>query len=299
MSLLALQGSFELGLLYCLVAMGLFISYRVLGIADLTVDGSFTLGACVSAVFTVIGHPLLGIILAILAGALAGSFTALLQTKFKVPPILAGIVTMTGLYSINLRVMGKKPNISILGKDSLFTMTSGVFSEQYYKLITPLIIVAAVVIFFIFFLKTPLGLSIRATGDNPDMVSSSSINPDFTKTIGLSMANGIVALSGALLAQYQQFSDMSMGIGMVIIGLASLIIGEVIIGQSSIPRNIIAVVVGSIIYRIIIAFALKSAISPSDLKLVSALIVGLAISFPAIKENYKLYRLRKAGDKHA
>ncbi len=299
MTLLAFQGAVELGLVYSLVALGLFVSFRVLGVADLTVDGSFTLGAAVTAVYAANGQPLTGMALALLAGAGAGFITAQLQTRCGVQPILSGIVTMTALYSINIRVMGGRSNIPLLGKTTLFTYFEQWAGPELYRLAALLLCVAVVALVLILFLATPLGLSVRATGDNPDMVSSSSINPAFTKTVGLCIANATVALSGSLLAQYQQSTDISMGIGTVVIGLASLIIGEVLLGQRSIPLHVAAVVAGAAIYRIIIAFALRAAISPSDLKLVSALIVAAAISYPAVRERIAFHRLRKAGEQDA
>lgn len=299
MSMIALQGAVELGLIYSLVALGIFISYRILNIADLTVDGAFTLGAAVSAVMTAAGHPLAGALLALVAGALAGLATALLQTKLKVQPILAGIITMTALYSINLMVMGGKSNIPLLKKETLFTLASRFLPEGFYKLALTLGVAAVVSVALAVFLRTQLGLSIRATGDNRDMVSSSSINPAFTTTVGICISNAIVALGGALLAQYQMFSEITLGTGMVVIGLASLIIGEVIIGTRTIPRSILAAVVGAILYRVIIALALRASVSSSNLKLVSAAIVAAAISYPAIKEHWEFRKLRKAGERDA
>ncbi|MEM1483677.1 ABC transporter permease [Oscillospiraceae bacterium PP1C4] len=294
MSLFALQGAIELGLIYALMALGLFVSYRILDIPDLTVDSSFTLGAAVCAVLTVAGHPYLGILCAVAAGWCAGSLTAFLQTKLHIQPILAGILAMTGLYSVNLRVMSGKPNISLLNTSSVFSMASGTLG----KMAVAFVFVAISCAFLIIFFRTQVGLCIRATGDNEDMVRSSSINTDRMKFIGLGLANALVGLSGALLAQYQSFSDMSMGIGMVVIGLASLIIGEVIFGKPSVWRNIISVVLGAVIYRTIIAFVLARGMDPSDLKLISAVIVTLAISYPVLSRQYKLYKLMKEAKKN-
>ena len=296
MSVAVLKGSVELGLIYCLVALGLLLSYKILGLADLTVDGSFTFGAAVSAIFTSMGHPFLGIILAIIAGACAGYVTSVLQTKLKVQPILAGIITMTALYSINLMVMGNKSNLPLLKKETVFTFFSEFVPKEYVKIILPLVVVVIVVLALSVFLKTRLGLSIRATGDNRDMVSASSINPNFTTTVCLCIANALVALSAGLLAQYQMFSEITLGTGMVVVGLASLIIGEVIIGTRSMMHGIMGAIIGSIIYRFIIAIALNASVSPSNLKLVSAIIVAIAISWPAIKEKIQLHQLRKAGE---
>ncbi len=289
MSLFALQGAVELGLIYALMSLGLFVSYRILDIPDLTVDSSFTLGAAVAAMLTVAGHPYLGLGLAVAAGTLAGCLTAFLQTKLQIQPILAGILSMTALYSINLHVMDGKAQVSMLKTASLYTLSSGKFS----KLLVSGAILLAVCLMLGFFFRTQLGLCIRATGDNEDMVRSSSINTERMKFIGLGLANALVALSGGMLAQYQNFADLSMGIGMVVIGLASLIIGEVIFGRPDIPRNILAVVLGSIIYRTIIAFVMARGMSPNDLKLISAAIVVLAISYPAILQKVRVRKLMK------
>lgn len=280
------MSAIELGLMYTLLTFGLFISYRILDIPDLTVDGTFTLGAATAVVMTTAGHPYLAIGMALIAGTLAGMTTAFLQTKLKIQEILAGILTMTGLYSINIMVMGNKSNISLLGCETLFTKMKPVMGKGTGMVIA----LAAVILCYIglyIFLHTKLGLSIRATGDNEDMVRSSSINVDRMKIIGLGLANGLVGVSGALLAQKQAYADVTMGTGMVVIGIASLIIGEVIVDifikERSIGTNILAAVLGSIIYRVIISAALAINISATSMKLVSALIVILAISYPVIR----------------
>lgn len=295
MSLFALQGAVELGLIYSLLALGLFVSYRILDIPDLTVDSSFTLGAAVSAVFVTAGHPYLGIIMAVAAGWLAGCLTAFLMTKLKIQPILAGILSMTALYSINLRVMGGRANISLLGTDSLFSNAKGTFG----KMLIAFLFIVLVCIFLVLFFRTQTGLCIRATGDNEAMVRSSSISTDRMKFIGLGLANALVGLSGGLIAQYQSFTDLSMGIGMVVVGLASLIIGEVIFGRPSIWRNVVAVVLGAVIYRCIIAFVFAQGMPTNDLKLISAVIVALAISYPLIISQYRLMKLRREASRHA
>lgn len=299
MTLVAFQGALELGFIYALVSLGLFVSYRVLDVPDLTVDGSFTLGCATSAIFTTMGMPILGLFMAIVAGMLAGCVTAFLQTKLKIQPILAGIITMIALYSINLRVMGNKSNLSVVGDETVFSMLKAFFLEPVVKMGLPILLVAVVVVLLILFFRTQLGLSLRATGDNEDMVRSSSINTNLTKTVGLAMANGIVALSGGLLAQYQGFSSIDLGTGMVVLGLAALIIGETLLSRRNIPLNIIAVVVGSILYRIIIAVVLQVNISTNDLKLISAVIVTIAISKPVIVERYRLMKLKRRGKQDA
>ncbi len=297
MSLTLLQGTLEQGLIYSLVALGLFLSFRILNIADLTVDGGFTLGCATGAVATLAGHPFLGLWLALGAGALAGLITALLQTKLKVQPILAGIITMTALYSINLMIMGNRANLPLLKCETIYTLLAPYLPAGYDKLIVIGCIVAVVVILLYVFLKSGTGLAVRATGDNPDLVRSSSINPSFTITIGLCLANAMVALSGAMLAQYHLFSDITNGTGMVLIGLASLIMGEAIIGRGSMQRCLFSTLIGSIIYRLIIAVAITSSLAASNLKLISAVIVAISISWPAIQEKIEFFKLKQASKK--
>ena len=293
MSLTVLQGAVEQGFIYSLVALGLYLSYRTLDVADLTTDGSFTLGAACSAILTIGGHPVQGLLLALAAGALAGFVTALLQTRLGVQPILAGIVTMTGLYSVNLMVMGGRSNLNMLKEENVFTAAEGLLGPAG-KLVLAGILALLVGAGLALFLRTQLGLSIRATGDNREMVAASSIDPAFTTTVGLCAANAMVALSGGLLVQYQKFSDISLGTGMVVIGLASLIIGEVVMGRRSVARGIAAALVGAVIYRIIIATALVSTkVGAQNFKLVSAVIVAAAISWPAIREKLRFYQLRR------
>lgn len=294
MSLTLLQGTLEQGLIYSLVALGLFLSFRILNIADLTVDGGFTLGCAVSAVATLAGHPFMGLWLALAAGALAGLVTALLQTKLKVQPILAGIITMTALYSINLMIMGNRANLPLLKCETIYSLMNPYLPSGYNKLIVISCIICVVMILLYVFLKSGTGLAVRATGDNPDLVRSSSINPSLTITIGLCLANAMVALSGAMLAQYQLFSEITTGTGMVVIGLASLIMGEAIIGRGGMLRCLLGTLIGSIIYRLIIAFAITTSLAASNLKLISAVIVAISISWPAIKEKIELFKLRKA-----
>lgn len=294
MSLTLLQGTLEQGLIYSLVALGLFLSFRILNIADLTVDGGFTLGCAVSAVATLAGHPFMGLWLALAAGALAGLVTALLQTKLKVQPILAGIITMTALYSINLMIMGNRANLPLLKCETIYSLMNPYLPSGYNKLIVISCIICVVMILLYVFLKSGTGLAVRATGDNPDLVRSSSINPSLTITIGLCLANAMVALSGAMLAQYQLFSEITTGTGMVVIGLASLIMGEAIIGRGGMLHCLLGTLIGSIIYRLIIAFAITTSLAASNLKLISAVIVAISISWPAIKEKIELFKLRKA-----
>ena len=277
-SMAVITSALELGFIYALVALALFLSFRVLNIADMTTDGAFTLGCAVSATVALAGHPFLALPAAMLAGACAGIVTALLQTKWGVPSILAGIITNTGLYTVNLAVMGFSSNVNMLKATTLFTAFPGM------KLIPAVIITVLIAAMLVVFLSTRLGLSIRATGDNPDMVRASSINTGLTITIGLAVSNSITALSGAVLAQYQKTADINLGTGMVIIGLASLIIGETVFRGRKTWVKALGAVVGCIAYRFIIAIALRMDLPSECLKLVSAIIVAIAIALPTIKK---------------
>lgn len=277
-----LINALELGCIYSLVALALFLSFRVLNIADMTTNGAFTLGCAVSATLAVAGHPYLAFPAAMLAGATAGFITAVLQTRFRIPSILAGIITDTGLYTVNLAVMGFSSNVNLLKKATLFTDVKP-FLGPCYRLIPSAAVALLIAGLMILFLKTRLGLSIRATGDNPDMVRASSINTAFTVTVGLCIANALTALSGALLAQYQKSADINLGTGMVIIGLASLIIGEALLPKGRLWLKVLGAILGSVVYRFIIAMALRIDLPTECLKLVSAVIVALAIGLPALR----------------
>ena len=277
-SMAIVTGALELGFIYALVALALFLSFRILNIADMTTDGAFTLGCAVSATVALAGHPFLALPAAMFAGACAGVITALLQTKWGVPSILAGIITNTGLYTVNLAVMGFSSNVNMLKAATIFSAFPGM------KLIPAVIITVFVAAVLVIFLNTRLGLSIRATGDNPDMVRASSINTGLTITIGLALSNSITALSGAVLAQYQKTADINLGTGMVIIGLASLIIGETVFRGRKIWVKALGAVVGCIVYRFIIAIALRLDLPSECLKLVSAVIVAIAIALPTIRK---------------
>ena len=288
------QTALELGFQYALVAMALFLSYRVLDIADLTTDGCFILGCAVSVSLTAAGYPFLAIPAAMAAGACAGFVTAFLQTKLGVPSILAGIVTNTGLYTVNLMAMGWKANQSLLRQDTIFTLfrDTGIGGSWNAILLSAGITVLAGVL-LVAFLGTRLGLSIRATGDNRDMVRASSINPTFTITIGLCIANALTGLSGAVVGQAQKTADINAGTGVVVIGLACLIIGETIVGRGAMFRGAVAVIVGSILYRFIYAIVLYTKVVPIDcLKLVTAIVVGLAIAAPTLK-SWAAFQARK------
>lgn len=298
--LLISQTALDLGFQYALVAMALFLSYRVLDVADLTTDGCFVLGAAVSVTLTAAGHPILAIPAAMAAGACAGFVTAFLQTRMGVPSILAGIITNTGLYTVNFFAMGRSSNASLLRANTVFNLfrdaVNSVFGVEGWSdtVLSVLITVIAGILLYLF-LGTRLGLSIRATGDNRDMVRASSVNPSYTITVGLCIANALTALSGAVVGQYQKTVDINMGTGIVVIGLACLIIGETVLGRRTIGKGIIAVMVGAVIYRFIYAIVLYTKVVPVEcLKLFIALIVALAIAAPTIKESVGLEKRRLA-----
>lgn len=283
-----IQTALQLGCVYSFVALALFLSYRILDIADLTTDGCFVLGMAVSVSCCAGGHPFAGVILGMIAGGCAGCVTAILQTQLGVPSILAGIVTNTGLYTINLMAMGWSSNISLLKNETIFSLFKKTnIGGAWNAIILAGMIALCAMVLMKWFLSTRLGLSIRATGDNRDMVSASSINPRFTILAGLVVANMFTGLSGALAGQLQKSADINAGSGIVTIGLATLIIGETLIqGRKSIGRNICACFVGNIVYRCIYAFVLQTHIIPVEgLKLMTAIIVALAIAAPYIKEN--------------
>ncbi len=297
MSFYSFLSAIELGLIYSLTALGLFLSYRILNVPDLTADGSFTLGAATAIVFTLMGHPIFGIFAAALAGALSGVVTAFLQTKMKIQPILAGIITMTALYSINLMVMDNKANLSITSEQSLYTAVGQLVGKKAQGMVLSFMTAAGVIILLVLFFHTRLGLCVRATGDNEEMVRSSSVNADGMKAIGLATANACIALSGAMIAHYNCYAEVKMGIGMVVIGLASLIIGEIAVElfakNKTIFLSVFAAVIGSVLYRLIIAQALEMNFSASCLKLITAVIVAAAMSYPAVRETIEFYRKRR------
>lgn len=288
--------SMEVGLLYGLVALALYISFGLLKIADLSTDGCFTLGCAVGASMTVAGHPFLALPAAMAAGILSGYVTAFLQTRLGVESILAGIIVNTGLYTINFLAMGSSSNLNIFGSDTIFSLAKGVSSAGWYRKLFTLIILLCIVLVICFilhwFLNTTLGLSIRATGDNENMVRASSVNPAFTITVGLCISSALTALSGALLAQYQKSCDINFGTGQVTIALASLMIGETLVRRGSIFKRTIGVILGSCLYRLIVAIAMKFNMPAEFLKLASALIVTAAIVIPYIKDKAAFYRRR-------
>ncbi|MFV0351323.1 MAG: ABC transporter permease [Oscillospiraceae bacterium] len=293
MSLYLIQGAVEEGFIYAFVALGLFISYKILNIADLTTDGSFALGCVVAAVFADQGHPYISIFAALGAGALAGLVTAFLQTKMKVPPILAGIITMTGLYSINVLILGGSPLLYFLKKPTIYSFANSIVGETYGKLVTLVILCAIVSVLLVLFFGTQLGLSIRATGDNRDMVSASSINPAFTTTIGLMLSNALIAMSGALWAHSTSQGNINIGTGTVVIGLASLILGGIFFRGARVWIGVCGAIVGAVLYRLVLAMALRGTGDPTYLKLVSAVLVAAVISYPAVKGYIAAYLHRK------
>lgn len=294
MSFLVVQGTMEQGLMYAIMVLGVYLTFRILDYADLTVDGSFTLGAATVASLITAGYnPWLATGVAFFVGCLAGVFTGILHTKFKITPLLSGILTMTALYSINLRIMGKA-NISLLRMRTIFSDFSSLpHLEKYGILVLAFLTVAVIGILVYIFLETEFGLALRATGDNELMIRSLGVNTDIMKITGLALSNGLVATAGSFVAQNQLFADISMGIGMIIIGLASVIIGEVLIGTSSIARAVFAVLCGGVIYRFIIAIVLQLGLEATDLKLVTALIVIFALISPGIKKRIALPAVNK------
>lgn len=273
-------GAVELGLLFSFMALGVYITFRILDFPDLTVDGSYTTGGAIAAVMITSGFsPWVASLAAMGGGMVAGMCTGLLHTKGKINGLLSGILMMIALYSINLRILGK-PNVSLMGEDSLFSSINPL-------LVMPFVVIVVKILMDLF-LRTDLGLALRATGDNARMIRSFGVNTDNTTILGISLANGMVALSGALIAQYFTFADSSMGIGMIVIGLASVIIGEAIFGTGSVFRATLAVVLGSIVYRIVVALALRVEwLKASDLKLITALIVIIALVFPSVQRFLK------------
>ena len=314
MSLTMFLGGLQEGLFYALLAMGVFISFRILNTPDLTTEGSYTLGVAVSAVLTVAGHPVLGLVCAFLAGALAGSVTGVLQTKVGIHPILAGILTMSGLYTINTAVMGGKPDVT-LTKTTIFNKLYDVFNinlqafnkdraaftmaKEVTVLIVAAVLATAVLIALIWFFRTHVGLCIRATGNNEAMVRSSSINAGGMKILGLAVANGCTALAGGVMTQSGGFATISNGAGVLVVGLASVIIGEAIIGKRGVTVGLMSVILGSVLYQCLIRLATSLNVFPAYyLKLVSAVIVAFALALPMLKENFARHH-RKGGAKHA
>lgn len=291
MWLLMLSGATEQGLLYGLMAIGVYLTFRVLNYADLTVDGSFALGASISArlIFDG-GDPWVATALAAAGGIAAGMATGFLHTKLKIAPLLAGILSMTALYSVNLRVMGRA-NVPLLGVRTIVSDVTGALPAwlvSFAALFLGGVAVALAIFGLNRYLHTEAGLALQATGDNERMSRSLGINTDRMKIVGLALSNGLVAVSGALVAQYQGFADAGMGIGTIIAGLASVIIGEALLGSGSVARALVAAMAGSLIYRLAIALVLRLGLAPTDLKLLTALLVIVALASPRLKARLRL-----------
>ena len=279
-----LIGAVALGLLWAVMALGVYITYRILDVADLTVEGTIALGGAVAArMISANMNPWLSVLCATIAGLLAGLCTGLLHTKLRIPALLSGILTMIALYSINLRVMGKS-NVPLLRVETVFSPFQRMgLSTSISSLIVGTVAVIVVAVALYWFFGTELGNAIRATGNNQNMARAQGINTSNMVILGLVLSNGLVALSGALIAQYQSFSDVQMGTGSIVIGLASLIIGEVLFGTRTFKRTLVSVSLGAIIYRIIIALVLKAGMDANDLKLFTAITVAFCLSTPMIK----------------
>lgn len=272
------------GSLWALMAMGVYLTYRILGIADLTAEGSFATGGAIAAAMIVAGFPpAIATAAGVAGGILAGFITGILYTTFKIPGLLSGILTMTALYSINLRIMGRA-NIPLIHSETIFDFFHGLgIPSQWVSLTTGLLWVLIIVGLLFWFFNTELGFVLRATGDNEHMVKAQGINPSLMKILGLMISNGLIAFSGALIAQDSGFADISMGGGAIVIGLASVIIGEVLFGSISIEKRLLCVALGSMVYRMIIALVLNLGLNPIDLRLMSAVILALALSSPTLK----------------
>lgn len=311
---IAIFSAIESGFIYAIMALGVYLSFRVLDFPDLTVDGSFVTGAAVASVAIINGvSTLLATLLAIVAGFIAGSLTGFLNTKGKINPLLSGILMMTALYSINLRIMGQS-NIPLLNQSTLFTQLREIWANtaldrglnhllvwtDRYPSTWSIVVVMLVVTMMIklitdYYLKTEMGLALRATGDNEKMIRSFSANTDHLTIVGLAFSNALVALSGALYAQYAGFADLNMGIGMIVIGLASVIIGESIIGTKSIMQTTLAVLCGAVIYRMVVTFALRADfLNTGDMKLITSVLVIVALVVPKLIAGHKeVQRKRK------
>ena len=290
------QTALELGLLCSLTVLALFLSYSMLNVCDLSTDGCFTLGATVGAAVALAGHPYLSLPAAMAAGVASGFITALLQTKMGVNSLLAGIIVNTALYSVNIAVMGSSSVMNMNKTETVFTkmraLLDGTVLQGQSKLLVALLAAAAVAVILGLFLKTRLGLAIRATGDNADMVRSSSINPAVTTIVGLCVANAFTALSGCLLAQYQKSVNIDIGTGMVTIALASLLIGGVFLGRRALPLRIFGMILGAFVFRLVYTVALRFDMPAFMLKLVSSVVVVATISVPYLKRQYPLFKRR-------
>jgi ABC-type uncharacterized transport system permease subunit len=280
-------GAISQGLIYSFLALGVYLTFRVLNFPDLSVDGSLVTGAAVTAILLVHGvHPVLAVLAASFAGAVTGVITGMIHTELKIAPLLAGILMMTALYSINLHIMGRSnlPLLRVRSIISLIPFEKFPISKDLSLLIFFLLLVIIVRFLMVWFLKTDLGLAFRSTGDNPAMITAQGVNIHHTKIMGLALSNGLVALSGSLIAQYQGFADIGMGIGMLVAGIASVVIGETFSHKRSVSFMISGIIAGSILFRLLIALALKAGLNPIDLKLITAIFVLIALCFPLLKK---------------
>lgn len=285
-------GAFEVGLIYGVMALGVYLTFRVLNFPDLTVDGSFTTGAATAAIGLLNGwHPVLATLAGFGTGFLAGMVTGLLHTKGRIDGLLAGILTMIALWSINLRIMDGA-NVPLLRQDTLFTplRDAGILGS-WGSVAVMALAVLLLGLLVVFFLRTDLGLSIRATGDNGQMIAAYGVSTDYTKTLTLALSNGLVGMCGALIGQYQGFADISMGIGLILVGLASVIMGQAVFGQRFLWLAVYAVIIGSVLYRLIIFAALRLGLDPNDMKAITAVLVIIALLVPRIKEWWKSFRV--------
>ncbi len=294
-----IQSAVSQGVLWGIMALGVYITFRVLNFADLTVDGSFALGGALSAVLVQQGlHPLPAVLVACLGGLLAGLCTGLLNTKLRIPGLLASILTQIALYSINLRVMGS-PNISLLRIDTVFTQLADLgFPERWVTLFLATLFALGVVLLMYWFFGTEIGSAIRATGNNPLMIRALGVHTDTTTILGLVLGNGLVALSGGLIAQQQGYGDIGMGTGAIVIGLAAIIIGEVLFPQTHFMWRLSGVIMGAVVYRVVIALVLRLGLRSTDMKLFTAVLVALALYLPTLR-GHALQRGLRRRDDHA
>lgn len=291
---LSTQGALAQGVLWGLMVLGVYITYKLLDIADLTADGSFTLGGCVCTVAIISGvNPVLATLMGLLAGALAGAVTGILHTVFEIPAILAGILTQIGLWSVNLRIMGGKANNPLLKSQSIISYVSDTtgLTQSQASLLVGIVLAFIVIALLYWFFGTEIGSALRATGDNPDMIRALGVNIGHMKLIALSLSNALIGLSGAMVAQMQKYADINMGRGAIVIGLAAIVIGEVLLRRvKNFGLKLFSAVIGSMVYFVIQAYVLKMGLNPNDMKLLSAILVALALAIPVAAAKYRQKR---------
>ena len=289
-----IQSAISQGILWGIMALGVYITFRVLNFADLTVDGSFTMGGAISAILVINGvSPILAVLIAMIGGMVAGLCTGFLNTKLRIPALLAGILTQIALYSINLRIMGS-PNISLLRIETLFTKLRDMgFPDRWVVMALAVVCTVFVILLMYWFFGTEIGSAVRATGNNPNMIRALGVNTHTTTILALVLGNGLCALSGGLIAQQQGYGDIGMGTGAIVIGLAAIIIGEVLFFKSTFYLRLIGVVVGAVVYRIVIALVLKMGLNSTDMKLFTAILVALALYLPTLKSNAQKLNMRR------